>query len=235
MDGTANSTGCPIHGGPGDVAGDQGRRRLAQRPRAGLQVASTGTADPIAADWHNGKSAMIGKLLQRHAAQRRRRDGRRGPDDDRPDQRDLRPGTTTRAWAASSAPPTTRRSCRNYVTDAATAPAYCAPVARHAERRRRRRRRRRHERVLGRPQLPPRTSARSRRRCSRRTASRTTTSSPTSSPSGGTGLAANNVPRKLWLCREGHVDPFMTPPRRVDEPAAPVVRLLALRRPERRS
>jgi len=24
------------------------------------------------------------------------------------------------------------------------------------------------------------------------------------------GLAANNVPRKLWLCREGHIDPFMT-------------------------
>jgi X-Pro dipeptidyl-peptidase len=23
------------------------------------------------------------------------------------------------------------------------------------------------------------------------------------------GLAANNVPRKLWICREGHVDPFM--------------------------
>src|ERR1700759_4664926 len=23
-------------------------------------------------------------------------------------------------------------------------------------------------------------------------------------------LAANNVPRKLWLCREGHIDPFMT-------------------------
>ena len=24
------------------------------------------------------------------------------------------------------------------------------------------------------------------------------------------GLAANNVPRKLWICREGHIDPFMT-------------------------
>jgi X-Pro dipeptidyl-peptidase len=24
------------------------------------------------------------------------------------------------------------------------------------------------------------------------------------------GLAANHVPRKLWLCREGHIDPFMT-------------------------
>jgi X-Pro dipeptidyl-peptidase len=24
------------------------------------------------------------------------------------------------------------------------------------------------------------------------------------------GLAANNVARKLWLCREGHIDPFMT-------------------------
>jgi len=24
------------------------------------------------------------------------------------------------------------------------------------------------------------------------------------------GLAANDVPRKLWICREGHIDPFMT-------------------------
>ena len=32
--------------------------------------------------------------------------------------------------------------------------------------------------------------------------------SPTSYSNWWSGLAANNVPRKLWLSQEGHVDPF---------------------------
>ena len=47
MDGTANSTGCAINGGPSDVLSHQGRRRLAQRPRARLQVGHRhGRPDP---------------------------------------------------------------------------------------------------------------------------------------------------------------------------------------------
>ena len=53
-----------------------------------------------------------------------------------------------------------------------------------------------------------RTSARSRPPSSSRTASTTTTSARISLSRWWAGLAANNVPRKLWLSLEGHVDPF---------------------------
>ena len=96
----------------------------------------------------------------------------------------------------------------------------------------RRRHRRRHQRVLERAQLQPRTRARSRRRSSSRTASTTTTSAPISRAA-GTGLAANNVPRKLWLSLRGSRRPVRVPPRRVGQHAAPLVRLLAAGRPER--
>ena len=67
---------------------DQGRRRLAQRPRARLQVGHRHGRPGHRALAHR----QVGDdrpLLQRHAAQRRRGDRRRGADDDRPDQRDL--------------------------------------------------------------------------------------------------------------------------------------------------
>ena len=57
--GTANSTGCPLHGGPGDVAGmtsviDWLKGRVAgYRDAAHTQVAL--------ASWHDGSSGMIGK------------------------------------------------------------------------------------------------------------------------------------------------------------------------------
>ena len=59
MNGTANSTGCPLHGGPGDVAGMasvidwlNGRGNAYATPAAGT---------PIHADWSSGNAAMIGK------------------------------------------------------------------------------------------------------------------------------------------------------------------------------
>ncbi|UOE43119.1 CocE/NonD family hydrolase [Agromyces larvae] len=57
MDGTAGSTGCPMHGGPGDIQSmkvviDWLQGRVEGRNAAG---------DPVAATWHNGKAAMIGK------------------------------------------------------------------------------------------------------------------------------------------------------------------------------
>ena len=46
-------------------------------------------------------------------------------------------------------------------------------------------------------------------------------------------LKANNVPRKLWLLRAGHEDPFESQRARVGHHPAPLVRPLALRREQR--
>src|SRR3954471_18661093 len=57
--GTAFSTGCPLHGGPGDVAGFKAVIDWTEGRVPGYTDA-TGTT-PVVADWHNGKNAMIGK------------------------------------------------------------------------------------------------------------------------------------------------------------------------------
>jgi X-Pro dipeptidyl-peptidase len=55
--GTANSNGCPLHGGPGDVAGMKSVVDWLNGRVAGFTADGT----PVTADWHNGSSAMIGK------------------------------------------------------------------------------------------------------------------------------------------------------------------------------
>ncbi|HET8758527.1 MAG TPA: CocE/NonD family hydrolase [Solirubrobacteraceae bacterium] len=57
MDGTANSTGCPLHGGPGDIAGLKAVVDWLNGRTPGVD----GAGNPVVADWHNGKSGMIGK------------------------------------------------------------------------------------------------------------------------------------------------------------------------------
>jgi X-Pro dipeptidyl-peptidase len=57
--GTAFSTGCPLHGGPGDVAGFKAVVDWTEGRVPGYTT-STGTT-PVLADWSNGKNAMIGK------------------------------------------------------------------------------------------------------------------------------------------------------------------------------
>ncbi len=57
--GTAFSTGCPLHGGPGDVAGFKAVVDWTEGRVPGY-TSSTGTT-PVLADWSNGKNAMIGK------------------------------------------------------------------------------------------------------------------------------------------------------------------------------
>src|SRR3954470_12178290 len=57
--GTAFSTGCPLHGGPGDVAGFKAVIDWLQGRVPGY-TSVTGTT-PVVADWANGKNAMIGK------------------------------------------------------------------------------------------------------------------------------------------------------------------------------
>src|SRR3954449_10149830 len=57
--GTAFSTGCPLHGGPGDVAGFKAVIDWLRGRTPGYT--SLADTTPVTADWNNGKNAMIGK------------------------------------------------------------------------------------------------------------------------------------------------------------------------------
>jgi X-Pro dipeptidyl-peptidase len=57
--GTAWSTGCPMHGGPGDVAGFKAVVDWLEGRIPGYS--SVDGTTPVVADWANGKNAMIGK------------------------------------------------------------------------------------------------------------------------------------------------------------------------------
>src|SRR3954447_26095451 len=67
MNGTGyTEEGCPMHGGPGDIAGEKSvvdwlnGRVKAYALKAGTQTTPDLTKE-VVADWHNGSSAMIGK------------------------------------------------------------------------------------------------------------------------------------------------------------------------------
>jgi X-Pro dipeptidyl-peptidase len=67
MNGTGyTEEGCPMHGGPTDIAGEKSvvdwlnGRTVAYKPKAGTSTTPDLQA-PVVADWHNGSSAMIGK------------------------------------------------------------------------------------------------------------------------------------------------------------------------------
>ena len=67
MNGTGyTEQGCPMHGGPTDIAGEKSvvdwlnGRVVAYKPKAGTSTTPDLEA-PVVADWHNGSSAMIGK------------------------------------------------------------------------------------------------------------------------------------------------------------------------------
>jgi X-Pro dipeptidyl-peptidase len=61
MNGTAyTENGCPMHGGPGDIAGEKSIVDWLNG-RAPAYSAAGRTAPQVTADWHNGSSAMIGK------------------------------------------------------------------------------------------------------------------------------------------------------------------------------
>ncbi|MGH2921453.1 MAG: CocE/NonD family hydrolase, partial [Gaiellaceae bacterium] len=57
MVGTASSTGCPRHGGLEDIGSGRVVIDWLNGRRAGRDAAG----DPVTADWHNGKSGMVGK------------------------------------------------------------------------------------------------------------------------------------------------------------------------------
>jgi X-Pro dipeptidyl-peptidase len=58
--GTGFSTGCPLHGGPSDVAGFKAVIDWLMGRIPGY-ASRTGTDNPVVANWDNGKNAMIGK------------------------------------------------------------------------------------------------------------------------------------------------------------------------------
>jgi X-Pro dipeptidyl-peptidase len=57
MNGTGNSTGCPMHGGPGDIESMKAVIDWLNGRRPGFDK----DGNPVTAPWHNGKAAMIGK------------------------------------------------------------------------------------------------------------------------------------------------------------------------------
>ena len=57
MDGTGNSTGCPEHGGPGDIAS----MKVVIDWLNGRAPGFDAGGNPVTAPWHSGKAAMIGK------------------------------------------------------------------------------------------------------------------------------------------------------------------------------
>ena len=57
MNGTANSSGCPMHGGAGDIAGEKSVIDWLNGRVPGYDK----DGNAVVAGWHNGSSAMIGK------------------------------------------------------------------------------------------------------------------------------------------------------------------------------
>ena len=82
MNGTGNSTGCPMHGGPGDVAGMRSVIDWLDGRIVGF-TAPDGNAGDRGVD--NGSSAMIGKSYDGTLANGVAATGVDGPGDDRPD------------------------------------------------------------------------------------------------------------------------------------------------------
>src|SRR4029078_9721595 len=61
MNGTGyTEEGCPMHGGPGDIAGEKSIVDWLNGRVAGYSAADLNSTVKVA-DWHNGSSAMMGK------------------------------------------------------------------------------------------------------------------------------------------------------------------------------
>ena len=89
MNGTGYTTnGCPMHGGPGDIAGEKSIIDWLNGRVAGLHRRRP-QLDREARRLAQRQLGHDRQVLRRHAVQRRRRHGRRGPQDDRPGLGDL--------------------------------------------------------------------------------------------------------------------------------------------------
>ncbi len=205
MDGTANSTGCAVNGGPSDVLSEKVVIDWLNG-RAPGYATLTGTTDPIVANWHSGKAAMIGRSYNGTLPNGVAATGVEG-------LTTIVPISAISSWYDYSRMGGVIGSTHypaflsNYVTDA-NRRAVCAPVrdllsasdgdadgtmnafwdARNY-----------------RPNVGNVKASVFETHCLQ-----DDNVKPNQFSEWWAGLAAHNVPRKLWLCREGHIDPFMT-------------------------
>ncbi len=206
MDGTANSTGCATNGGPSDVISEKVVIDWLNGRAPGYRSV-TGTADPVLADWHSGKAAMIGRSYNGTLPNGVAATGVEG-------LTTIVPISAISSWYDYSRMGGVRGSTAhypnflsNYVTDPSRRLA-CQPArdllnaadgdadgnmnafwdARNY-----------------RPNVGKVKASVFETHCLQ-----DDNVKPDQFSEWWYGLAANNVPRKLWLCREGHIDPFMT-------------------------
>jgi X-Pro dipeptidyl-peptidase len=205
MDGTANSTGCAVNGGPSDVLSIKAVVDWLQGRIPGYK-AVTGTADPVVSTWDNGKSAMIGRSYNGTLPNGVAATGVEG-------LTTLVPISAISSWYDYSRMGGVIGSTHypaflsNYVTDA-NRRAYCAPIrdllsANDADA----------DGTMNafwdvrnyRPDVGKVKASVFVTHCLQ-----DDNVKPNQFSEWWAGLAQHNVPRKLWICREGHIDPFMT-------------------------
>jgi X-Pro dipeptidyl-peptidase len=206
MDGTANSTGCATNGGPSDVMSIKVVVDWLNGRAPGYKSV-TGTADPIVATgWHSGKSALIGRSYNGTLPNAVAATGVEG-------LTTIVPISAISSWYDYSRMGGIIGSTAhypawlsNYVTDpgrqAACAPARDAMSLLDGD-------------ADGnmnafwdvrnyRPNVDKVKASVFETHCIQ-----DDNVDPDQFSEWWYGLAKNNVPRKLWVCREGHVDPFM--------------------------
>src|SRR3954447_4159702 len=205
MDGTANSTGCAVNGGPSDVLSIKVVIDWLNGRVPGYDSVD-GTAHPILASWHSGKSALIGRSYNGTLPNGVAATGVQG-------LTTIVPISAISSWYDYSRMGGVIGSTHypaflsSFVTDLDKR-AHCAPI-----------------RDMLSAQDGDATGTMNAfwdARNYRPDAGKVKASvfethclqddnvKPDQFSEWWYLLAANNVPRKLWLCREGHIDPFMT-------------------------
>ncbi|MDA0184762.1 CocE/NonD family hydrolase [Solirubrobacter phytolaccae] len=206
MGGTANSTGCAVNGGKEDVQSTKVVIDWLNGRLPGYKSLA-GTADPITATWHSGKAAMIGRSYNGTLPNAVAATGVAG-------LTTIVPIAAISSWYDYSRMGGIIGSTAhypawlaNYVTDAPRQP-ICAPV--------------RDAMSLLDGDTDGNMNAFWDERNYRPDADKVKASvfathclqddnvDPDQTSEWWHQLAKHNVPRKLWLCREGHIDPFMT-------------------------
>jgi X-Pro dipeptidyl-peptidase len=205
MDGTANSTGCAVNGGPSDVLSIKVVIDWLNGRVPGYDSV-TGTDHPVLANWHSGKSALIGRSYNGTLPNGVAATGVEG-------LTTIVPISAISSWYDYSRMGGVIGSTHypaflsNFVTDANRRD-HCLPV--------------RNALSAADGDADGTMNAFWEARNYRPNAGNVKASvfethclqddnvKPNQFSEWWAGLAANHVPRKLWLCREGHIDPFMT-------------------------
>ncbi len=206
MGGTANSTGCATNGGREDVLSTKVVIDWLNGRLPGYRSA-TGTADPVLASWHTGKAAMIGRSYNGTLPNAVAATGVEG-------LTTIVPIAAISSWYDYSrmggiigSTPHYPAWLSNYVTDEPRR-AICEPVRDAMS-------------LLDGDAdgtMNPFWDERNYRPDANKVKASVFAThclqddnvDPDQTTEWWHALARNNVPRKLWLCREGHIDPFMT-------------------------